>query len=368
MESEFTTSLSLAAQNIINCFVNDDKSEVYENWKSLVSTLNRYIKYSAIPHIPNVPLAMFLYVMKYTSKRAEENSIRAISTFGVIMNAIENTEGEEKLDYLALLSPLLTYYKKYFKNVDNYSLFPITVPKKTETFNQTIIDWGNTNNVFDSIFLYIYDQIDIDSQPFFGNEEIRNKFISSKNAFFDEYNQKQQESDGILDGERALIDCYDRMNQVGKCPIYVPSDANNEINNKTYGLIPHKISFSVIKYFLHETSGPMSEGELNSQIMFDIQEGFINISCIGINEQYLKNEFSLPVRECRVRKIEQYIEMLFDTKAYRDTNHKYGNVDNIPMAMELHFEHFKLSEISLDFIVGDQGSMRTIHLYGYASK
>lgn len=366
MESELTTSLSSAAQNIINCFVNGDKSEVYENWKTLVSTLNRFAKYSAIPHIPSVPLAMFLYVMKYSSKRTEENSIRAISTFGVIMNAIENTGGIEKLEFLALLSPLLTYYKKYFKNVDNYSLFPITVPKKTETFDQSIIDWGNTNVVFDSIFLYIYGQIDIDSQPFFGNEEIRKKFISSKNAFFDEYNQKQQESDGILDGERALNDCYDRMNQVGKCPIYVPSDANNEINNKTYGLIPNKISFCVSKYFLHETSGAMSEGELNAQIMFDIQDGFINISCMGINEQYLKNEFSLPLRESRVRKLDQYIEMSFDTKAYRNPNRKFGNVDNIPMAMEIHFEHFKLTEISLDFIVGEHASMRTLHLYGYA--
>ena len=367
MQTELSALLSSSAQKLIDGLNSDDNTMVFESWKSLASSLNQYTTYAEIPYIPNVPLAMYMYVMKYTSKRSEETTIRAITTFGVLMNAIENSEGVKKSDYLAIVATLLRYYNKRLKDVDNYSLFPLTVPNVTEYANQRVIDYGNTSAFFDSILLYIYNQIDSENQPFFDKEEIRKRFNSIKESFFSDYAQRSYDSDENIDGKQVLKDCYNRMNQVGKCPIFVASESNNEIYNKTYGLIPHNLTFVVTKYFLHETSGPMSEGELNSQIMFDIQEGFINISCIGINEQYLKNEFSLPLRECRVRKIEQYIEMLFDTKAYRDTNHKYGNVDNIPMAMELHFEHFKLTEISLDFIVGDQGSMRTIHLYGHES-
>ena len=93
-----TVSLSSAARNIIIGFKNsDDNSSVLENWKSMISALNQYKSYADIPYISEVPLSMYMYVMKYSSKRSEENSIRAITTFGVLMNAVEHTEGKERL-------------------------------------------------------------------------------------------------------------------------------------------------------------------------------------------------------------------------------------------------------------------------------
>lgn len=360
-----TVSLSSAARNIIFGFKNsDDNSSVFENWKSMISALNQYKSYADIPYIPEVPLAMYMYVMKYSSKRSEENSIRAITTFGVLMNAVEHTEGKERMDYLALIASLLTYYKKRFNDVSNYSIFPITIPQIKEYFNQTVTDYGNTEAYYDSMLLYVYNHINIDSQSFWDNDEIRSKFISNKETFLDEYNQKQHEV--ALDGNRVMRDCYNRMNQVGKCPIFVPSETNSEIYNKTYGLIPHSLSFDAYKFFLHETSGTMSEGELlNAKIKLDIREGLFSIICEGLNEQYLKNEIFLPIRDFYVRKVDQHIELNFNTsQAYRDSNHKYGNVDNVPTSMDFHFEHFKLTQIVLTFIVGDQGWMRMLHLYG----
>lgn len=362
-----TVSLSSAARNIIAGFKNsDDNSSVLESWKSMISNLNKYVSYADIPYIPEVPLAMYMYVMKYSSKRSEENSIRAITTFGVLMNAIEHTEGTEKYNYLALISSLVTYYKKRFLNVDNYSIFPITVPQKKEYFNETVIDYGNTTEYFNSILLFIYNHVNIDNQSFFGNDDIRSKFISNRDSFFNEYNQNQHVSEKTIDGESVLRDCYSRMSQVGKCPVFVPSETNSEIYNKTYGLIPHSLSFNAYKFFLHETSGTMSEGDLlNAQIKLDIQEGLFCIICEGLNEQYLRNEISLPIRDFYVSKVEQHIELNFNTsQAYRDNSHKYGNVDNVPTSMDLHFEHFKLTQIVLTFIVGEQGWMRTLHLYG----
>lgn len=361
-----TISLSSAAKNIIAGFKNsNDNSAVLENWKSLISKLNQYTSYLEIPYLPDVPLAMYMYVMKYSSKRMEENSLRAITTFGVLMNAIEHTKGTERLNYLALVASLITKHKKHFKNVNNYSIFPITVPQVKEYYNQIITDYGNTADYFDSIFLYIYNSVNIDNQSFFGNEEIRSTFISDKDSFFNEYNQKQHGSEAVIDGERVLRDCYSRMNQKGKCPIFIPSVANTEICNKTYGLIPHSPTFNISSFYLNETSGTMSEGESNSQIKIDIQDDMMNIFCEGINEQYLKSEIVLPISEIFVMKIKQHIELNFDTgMAYQNAIHKYGNMDNVPTSMDLHFENFKLTQIVLTFIVGEQGWMRTLHLNG----
>lgn len=358
-------SLSSTARSIIAGFKNnDDNSAVFENWKSMVSVLNQYTSYADIPHVPEVPLAMYMYVMKYSSKRSEENTIRAITTFGVLMNAVEHTDDKEKMDYLVLVASLLTYFRKRFSNVSNYPIFPITAPQTKEYFNQTVTDYGNTEAYYDSMLLYVYNHINIDSQSFWHNDEIRSKFISNKESFLDEYNQKQHEV--VLDGDRVMRDCYNRMNQVGKCPIFVPSETNSEIYNKTYGLISRSMSFNAYKFFLHETSGTMSEGDLlEAQLKLDIQEGLFSIICKGLNEQYLRNEIFLPIRDFYVKKIDQHIEIQFNTsQAYRDNNHKYGNVDNVPTSMDLHFEHFKLTQIVLTFIVGEQGWMRTLQLNG----
>lgn len=359
-------TISSAAKNIIAGFKNsNDSSAVFENWKSLISRLNQFSSYIEIPYFPDVPLAMYMYVTKYSSKRMEENSLRAITTFGVLMNAIEHTNGTERLNYLALVASLITKHKKHFKNVDNYLVFPITVPQVKEYFNQTITDYGNTNEYFDSIFLYIYNNVNLDNQSFFGYEEIRNTFISNKDSFFNEYNQRQHVSEAAIDGERVLRDCYSRMKQMGKCPIFVPSETNTEICNKTYGLIPHSQTFNVSSFYLQETSGTMSEGESNSQIKIDIQEGMMNIFCEGINEQYLKSEIILPISEIFVMKIRQHIELNFDTNmAYQNNIHKYGNIDNVPTSMDLHFENYKLTQIVFTCIVGEQGWMRTLHLKG----
>lgn len=361
-----TISLSSAARNIIAGFnISNDNSVVFENWKTLISTLNQFTTYSEIPYLPDVPLAMYLYVMKYSSKRSEENYLRTITTFGVLMNAIEQTDGAERFNYLVLVSLLITYYKKHFKNVDNYSIFPITAPTIKEYFNQTEIDYGNTTEYFDSIFLYIYNHVNIGTQSFFGYDEIRSRFISNKDSFFNEYNQKQHGSENTINGECVLRDCYNRMNQIGKCPIFVPSATNNEICNKTYGLISGGQTFIVSRFFIHETSGTMSEGLSYSQIKIDIQDGMMKLFCEGINEQYLRSEISIPIRDTFVEKIRQHIELNFDTrKSYQDDSHKYGNVDNVPMSMDLHFEHFKLTQIVFTFIVGNQGWMRSLHLYG----
>lgn len=362
-------SLSSAAKNIIVGFKNsNDNSGVFENWKCLISNLNQYTSYSEIPYLPDVPLAMYKYVMKFSSKRMEENSLRVITTFGVLMNAIEHTQGTERLNYLALVASLVAKNKKHFNNANNYSIFPITVPQVKEYYNQIITDYGNTTDYFDSIFLYIYNNVILDNQSFWGDEEIRSMFISNKESFFNEYNQKQHCLEMILDGAHVLQDCYSRMNQVGKCPIFIPSASNTEIYNKTYGLIPNGQTFNVSSFYLHETSGIMSEGETNFQIKIDIHEGMINISCEGINEQYLKSNLILPISEIFVMKIRQHIELNFDNSmAYQDSSYKYGNMDNVPTSMDLHFEHFKLTQIVLTFIVGEQGWMRKLQLNGKCS-
>lgn len=353
------------ARDIIAGFKNSDNSVVLENWKTLVSNLNHFDTYSDVPYCPELPLAMYMYVMKYSSKRAEENAIRVITTIGLLMNAVENTEGAEKLDFLALISSLLTYYKKRFKNLDDYSIFPITVPTVKEYFNETVTDYGNTAAYYDSIFLYIYNHVNSSSQTFFGDDEIRNNYNSNKAAFFDEYKQNQHDFDDPVDGEKALRDCYNRMNQVGKCPIFVSSSNNTEIYNKTYGLIPQNITFNVTKFFMQETSGAMLEGELNSQLNIDMQEGNLVLTCRGMDEQCLKSELSLPIKDNYVRKIQQRIELNFNIRnIFRDSNNRLGNIDNIPISMDLHFEHFKLTQIVLTFIVGDKGWMRNLHLYG----
>lgn len=362
-----TISLSSAAKNIIAEYKNvNDNSVVFENWKVLISALNQYTSYAEIPYFSDVPLAMCLYVMKYSSKRNEENSIRAISTFGVLMNAIEHTEEKEKSNYLALLSLLLNYYRKRFCDVNNYAIFPITIPTIKEYYNQTVKDYGNTEAYFTSIFLYIYNRINVNNLSFFGQEELKCKFVSNKETFLYEYRQKQHDREESIDGELALRDCYNRMNQIGKCPIFVPSKDNTEIYNKTYGLIPHCQLFNATKFFLHESSGTMSEGELlSTHIKFDVYEDRMNIFSDGISEQYMRSEILLPIRDIYVRKVDQHIEMNFNTsEVYRDTSYKFGNKDNVPISMDLYFEHFKLTQIVLTFIVGEQGWMRTLHLYG----
>lgn len=155
------------------------------------------------------------------------------------------------------------------------------------------------------------------------------------------------------------------MNQVGKCPIFASSSNNTEIYNKTYGLIPQNITFNVTKFFMQETSGAMLEGELNSQLNIDMQEGNLVLTCRGMDEQCLKSELSLPIKDNYVRKIQQRIELNFNIRnIFRDSNNRLGNIDNIPTSMDLHFEHFKLTQIVLTFIVGDKGWMRNLHLYG----
>ena len=280
-----TVSLYSAAKNIISGFKNnEDNSLVLENWKTLASALNQFPTYAEIPYIPDVPLAMYMYVMKYTSKRSEENSIRAITTFGVLMNAIEHTDDVDKHGYLALIASLISYYKKHFDNLNNFSLFPISIPQEKEDFNRILVDYGDTTAYFDSIFLYIYNLIDNDSQSFFGNDEIKRKYIAYKESFLNEYNQKEHGTEENLNGNRVLRDCYDRMNQIGKCPIYVPSSTNSDIYNKTYGLIPHGLTFFASKFFMQETTGNMSEGELNMQIKIDIQDDMMQTFCEGIDE------------------------------------------------------------------------------------
>ncbi len=358
-----TALLSTAAKNLIEGLNSNDNSAAFENWNILIASLNKYSSYCEIPYLQDLPLAMYLYVTNYSSKRKEENSIRAITTFGVLINAIEHAEGTEKWDYLALVSLLLTRHKNYFLNSNNYSIFPITEPKITENFNQTIIDYGNTAAYFDSIFLFIYHNVNINNQSFFGYENLKSKFISNKDSFFSEYHQHDNSIETI-DGEQTIRDCYNRMNQAGKCPLYVPSVNNTEFYNKTYGFTDVQ-SFIATRFFLDESSGTMSEGELSALLNIDIKDGKLILSSTGINVKYLRNGLCLSIREIRVNKIKQNIEMIFNiNNDYRDDTHRYGNVDNVPVSMNLYFKQYKLSEIVLDFIIGDEGWMRTLHFYG----
>ncbi len=364
-----TVSLFSAAKSIIAEFNSSNDNSVnpiiVDNWKTIINILNQFTTYSEIPYQPDVPLAMYMYVMKYFSKRNEENTIRAITTFGVLMNAIEHTNGIEKLNYLVLVSSLITYYKKHFNNVRNFSLFPIKVPQVKDELYQTIMDYGNTTEYFDSILIDIYNHVNIDILSFFESNEIKSRFIHNKESFFNEYNQKQHGLVEKINAESVLRDCYNRMNQIGKCPIFVPSTTNTEICNKTYGLITHGQTFNVSRFFLHETPVTMAEGELNTQIKFDIQDGMIELLCKGIKEQYLKNEILVPIKDTFVEKTKQHIELMLDTRrTYRDENHRDGNVDNVPTSIDLHFEHFKLAQIELTFFVGEHGRMRSLHLYG----
>lgn len=355
--------LSSAAKNLIEGLNSNDNSAAFENWNILIASLNKYSSFCEIPYLQDLPLAMYLYVTNYSSKRSEENSIRAITTFGVLINAVEHSEGTEKWDYLALVSLLLSRHKKYFQNSNNYSIFPITEPKITENFNQTVIDYGNTAAYFDSIFLYIYHNVNINNQSFFGYENLKSKFISNKESFFSE-DYQHNNSIETIDGEQTIRDCYNRMNQAGKCPLYVPSVNNTEFYNKTYGLTDTQ-SFIASRFFLHESSGTMSEGELSALINLDIKDGKLNLFSTGFNDKYLRNGLFLSIREIRVNKIKQYIELNFNiSNDYRDDTHRYGNVDNVPISMNLYFTHFKLSQIDFDFIIGDEGWMRTLHLYG----
>ena len=155
------------------------------------------------------------------------------------------------------------------------------------------------------------------------------------------------------------------MDQIGKCPIYVNQSQNTEIYSKTNGLVSNKISFNARKFSLNESRGIFSEGEvLNSRINIDIVDDQLQLSNFGISEDYLRQELLLPIRDVFVEKMRQHIELNFDVRAYRDNNHKWGNVDNVPTSMDLYFEHYSLSQIVLTFVVGDKGYMRTIWLYG----
>ena len=209
-----TNVLSSAAQSLIAKINNgDNNADVFECWNQMVSELNKYPTYSSIPFIPEVPRAMYMYVMKFTSKKQEETSIRAITSFGVVMNAVEHTDNaNHRLDYLAILSIILSYYRKRFGNVSNFSLFPIVEPKVTEYGNETVLDYGDTKKYIDAIFLYIYNCTGVDKCDFWGDESLRNKYTVHRQKFYEEYAQMQQDVSVKLDGGEILLDCNSVLN------------------------------------------------------------------------------------------------------------------------------------------------------------
>lgn len=354
------TQLKKTAQTLIESLCNNnDKNLIFDSWKSLVSLINRYYSYKEIPYCPEVPIAMFQYVMKYSSKRAEENAIRAITTFGVLMNGVNNGLPSEKVECLIRLSLLLSYYRKHFQNVINYDVFPITEPVVTEYMLETVKDYGNTNACFDAIKLYVKAIVNEYGIRNVMDSNLVMDFESDTVKFLEEFKNATYDKTQIPNGSVVLNECYERMDKVGKCPIYVQLPNNAEITNKTYCLIPDDISFNIDSFYLRETSSTMKEENLDARIDLSISDNCMIIKSNGFYRTFLHPDLSLPIREIYVKKVEQYIEFSFDVRIS-----EWSNIDNVPMSMDIRFEHFKIKEIELTFVVGAKGYMRTLVLFG----
>lgn len=356
METQFENAARTLLTSLRN---NDDKSLIFEGWKSLALLINRYDSYKEIPYCPEVPMAMFLYVMNYSSKRAEENAIRAITTFGVLMNGVKQGNPSEGLKCMMCLSLLLSFYKKHFQNVNNFDVFPITKPVITEYITETVKDYGNTKARFDAIKLYVISVFEKYGNKDKLDSKLVHDFELDTLKFMEEFQKETYDKTQMPNGLEVLNECYERMDIVGKCPIYYSSPINTEIFNKTYGLLPNDVSFNINSFFLHETIGTMMEGPLEARINMSVSENSLIIATSGIDEDYLRSAMSLPLKEVYVRKVSQYIELTFDVRIS-----KWGNIDNVPMSMNIRFEHFKAKEIDLNFIIGAKGYMRTLSLYG----
>ncbi len=355
------SSLQLAAQGLLDSLKRkEDKNDIIECWGKLSSLINRYISYDSIPYFYEVPMAMYQYVMQYSSKRAEENTIRAINTFGVLMNAFDYGKENEKGSFLIYISLLLSRYKSNLLNSKYYSIFPIAKPKITEYFNETVKDYGNTKANFDAIKLYIISEIKSKYLQYI-DTSLLNEFELDCDIFKEEYNNESYDKTQMPNGLDVLWDCYNEMLYAGKCPIFVSLPTNTEIYNKTRGLIPDSFSLFTFKYLLQESSGRWAEGGVSARIDISVSNNNFIIKNNGVDENYLKSELCLPIKEVVVRKVEQYIEFSFSVHIS-----KYGEVDNIPMSMEIHFDKYNIKSITFTFMVGDKGYMRQLEISGNA--
>ena len=80
------SSLKLSAQNLLDSLNNnEDKIVIFENWNKFSSLINSYKSFDCIPYFYEVPIAMYQYVMRFTSKVADDNAIRAVNTFGILI-------------------------------------------------------------------------------------------------------------------------------------------------------------------------------------------------------------------------------------------------------------------------------------------
>lgn len=356
-----TLLINAARKLILSLNNTDDKATIYDNWGDFVSIINRYNTYDSISYHPDVPKAMYMYIMNFSSRRTEENIIRAITTFGLLMKAVVEETESGKIKYLAYISLLLSRYKNLFLNSTSYALFPITKPKITESARERIIDYGNTHAYFDAIKMYIKSVIDKWGIHSIGDITIEHKFEQDTIHFIENINNASYDTSKIPNGIDVLYNCYDRMNEVGKCPIFVSHTSNTEIYNHTLGLIPKDLTLFTEKYFLHETSGKMMEGRLDAVISLNLSNDYMVITNSGLDEKYLSSNLCLPIKSTNVRKIEQHIELTFKMHI-----NKLGDLDNIPMSMEIRLQRFKVTNIIFTFIVGEKGYMRTLDLSGIA--
>ena len=188
--------------------------------------------------------------------------------------------------------------EKSFQNPSNYIIFPIKKPTITESLSEIVKDYGNTKAYFDAIKLYIKSTVENYAIDDF---TLGKDFQLDMEKFIEEFNNETYDKSQMPNGGIVLSECYEEMNYIGKCPIYVPLSTNAEINSKTYGLIPEDFTFYTCKYFLNETSGRMMEGDLNARFEISIIDGSMIIKNNGLNENYLCSETRLSTNEVRVR-------------------------------------------------------------------
>ncbi|MBQ3629161.1 MAG: hypothetical protein II947_09075 [Bacteroidaceae bacterium] len=353
--------LKNAAQSLLDSiYKNDDKEVIFNYWGKLISIINGYVSCDCMPYYSEVPIAMYQYVMHFSSKNAEENAIRATNTFGVLVNALDYEDDTKKGTILIYISLLLSRYKKFFLNVKYYSIFPITKPKITEHLGERIIDYGYPNRNFDAIKLYIISEVKSKYLSYI-NKSLLDDFELDCKIFTENFNSESYDKSQMPNGLEVLYDCYNEMIYIGKCPIFVNSPANSEICNKTRGLISKDFSLFTYSYFLHETSGKMMQGGLNARIDVSISDDNMIIKNDGVDNEYLKSNLCLPIKDVKIRKIEQYIEFSFSVHISN-----FGEVDNIPLFMKIHFDKFKIKTIEFTFTVGNAGYLRELEINGNA--
>ena len=353
-------SIKRLAINLIISINNLEPDErIQEDWNNLADCINSYDNYDDIPDVKYVSEATYLYVRRYTNNNQEEEHIRDLIAFCLLKRACDETEGTNKSVFLIMLTLLLSAKKKYLLNVF-HNLLPQeeidSSQKEPSTIGDKHIERMKQN--YNVIKLYIYKRVNEAIPLYDSAQKLVRGFNDNSTSFINRIGLENIDGVDFTKGAELLNRAYEKIIDLGKYQLYIPSKEKSEIYKKSRGLIKDNFVFHSHSYTIVE-GGLQRSNFIDSFVRVSLNHNEIEINIIGINTQIIRRTLKKGIRNIAVEKLIWKVEFQLDHKV------SIGDGDDVPMTLTVSLNRDTITELVFDFIVGD-GHFRHLIMNGFS--